>query len=585
MSGEGLRGDAISLITRALLSRGLKLVKGADLVFSWSISLRDIEFNLEISCIDPNFLELPIVQLQGWPKELPSVLPHVIGSNGYLCYLDKTGIYFDPFEPVANANHIVDAVEQTLLLLVDGDKRKREYGAEFSTYWDGRYTGYLAASEGMSKAATFNVARLSGDTTQETLFYNAEDTLDRWSKNRSIVSQAFSSPAIVISLREPPHIPTGRDWPIATFREFQLWLQECHPSAEAHLIEKLANTLNQSLTTFIVLVCPVSGPFGVYVSFHSKIKEVSSRLAKKKFKRKSKFGLKHFRQVLRSNLYEKKFERIRVDDVTEDFLVDRNLQRSSIKGKKIALVGCGTVGSHLANLLVKIGAGAGNNGRLMLYDGDWLKPSNLGRHFLGVKYLEENKAIATADLLNSRSIYPVNIESQGELRPSQIARVFSHDLVVDATGDEQFSTVLAYEARRARKLGRKVAILHIWVDANGLAVRALLDDGTGGCYRCLRVYEAGGDFQLKERFELFKHSSEIPDYATINFRCGESYIPFSEGVSVIAAGVAQQLTSEYFSQDPSPRFRHIGLDSSVRSVKSQNVSQYSQCPCCSGSEC
>lgn len=582
MNGVELKEGAIASITRVFISRGLRLIPGAELAFSWKVTIEGVVFKLRVCEIDPSFRMLPLVRLQEIPDELPFVLPHVIGKDRFLCYLDTTGKYFDPFEPEISGRMILDAIEQTLLILLDEPTSSRDFGIEFGTYWEPKCAGYLMTTETLAEASLLRTCGVDERERLEAVIYSGKAALDQWCKNRSLQECIASFPALVIQLKESTRIPHDRDWPPTLWSDFLSWLYKYHPGAELNLLERLIGTINRSLTMFIVLIHPASGPFGIAVSFKPTVKKVTSRFRKGKPKGKNNLGLGQLRQVLKSPMHVHSFERWGIENVTDLFLTNRNLVTPSLENKKIAVMGCGTVGAHVANLLTKVGAGAGKEGELALFDGDTLRPSNIGRHFLGVEYLGENKAAGVADKLKKLCLHPRTVPAHGYLEPDKFATVFDYSLIIDATGDEQISTLLSFAAQRARQTGRSVAILHVWIDANGLATRALLDDGTGGCYRCLKIYEtSGGQHQLMERFGLFRNDDQVPEVARIHYQCGESYVPFSEGVSVIAAGMGQQMATEYLSGETGPRFRHISLHSEVKHTKSQNLSRYSNCPCCS----
>jgi hypothetical protein len=83
--------------------------------------------------------------------------------------------------------------------------------------------------------------------------------------------------------------------------------------------------------------------------------------------------------------------------VDERYLYSRNLGGlKTLAGKRIALIGCGTIGGFLAKQLAQSGAGS-CGGRLLLLDNDVLQPGNLGRHLLGVRDLAHNKAEGCRD--------------------------------------------------------------------------------------------------------------------------------------------------------------------------------------------
>lgn len=581
MNDIELREGATASITRAFISRGLKLIDGAELAFDWDVTIEGIEFKLRVWAIDPSFRYLPLVKLREIPEKLPCFLPHVIGKDQILCYLDTTGTYFDPFEPAISAHLIVDAIEQTLLILVDEESSNRDFGVEFGAYWAPKYPGYLTTTQLQSEASILRTSGAGNRERVEAVIHDGGKCFEQWSANRNLREYLGRYPALVIPLKDTSCIPQDRQWPPASWRDFLNWLFTYHPGTELHLLEKLIETVGQSLRIFIVLIDPVSGPFGVVVTFSATVKRSTSRFRKGRAKGKNALSVRQLRTVLKSPMHVESFERWGIEDLTEPFLINRNLGLPSLEGRKLAILGCGTVGAHIANLLSKVGAGSGRDAELSLYDGDYLRPANLGRHLLGVEYLGEKKAEGVADKIQKESVHPRTISANGYLEPEQFQSVFDNGLVIDATGDEQFSTQLSFIAKRVRQLGATVNILHVWVDANGLAVRALLDDGSGGCYRCLKTYEtSSGHKTLVERFPLFTDRNELPKSARIHYQCGESYVPFSEGVSVVAAGLGQQMAMEFFSGEIGPRFRHISLHTGVRQTKSQNISRYSGCPCC-----
>ena len=167
------------------------------------------------------------------------------------------------------------------------------------------------------------------------------------------------------------------------------------------------------------------------------------------------------------------------------FVVERNLGgAASLIGKKIALIGCGTIGSNLAKLLVQ--CGAGGDAELALYDTDTLRPGNLGRHLLGYEDLGRPKSLAVAEAL--RKFHPdvrVKPIQQDALRNWE--ELHASDLIIDATGDFNVATALNDLWQRSESTGTELAVLHSWVFGNGIAVQAFLNlKDQHGCFRCLK---------------------------------------------------------------------------------------------------
>lgn len=149
-----------------------------------------------------------------------------------------------------------------------------------------------------------------------------------------------------------------------------------------------------------------------------------------------------------------------------------------------------------------------------------------------------------------------------------------YDLIIDATGNEAFSTSLSHYYHRSKY---EKAIIYGWVIAAGKAVRAILDDKTGACYRCLRISNSEG--KLQERFKIF--SSESEPQEPIRRNCGNAYFPYASGASATAAALIQQLAIDYISGNPSPKFRHRSLTSDIQKTKNCNPPKLKNCPCCS----
>ena len=111
-----------------------------------------------------------------------------------------------------------------------------------------------------------------------------------------------------------------------------------------------------------------------------------------------------------------------------------------LAGKRVALFGLGSVGSHAATILASSGCGFHR-----LIDGDILLPVNLVRHAAPGVFEGQFKVAAMKLLLESRCPW-IDCEALIE-SPWSIGRLREHiadaDLVVDATGDGAFATHLA----------------------------------------------------------------------------------------------------------------------------------------------
>jgi molybdopterin/thiamine biosynthesis adenylyltransferase len=114
---------------------------------------------------------------------------------------------------------------------------------------------------------------------------------------------------------------------------------------------------------------------------------------------------------------------------------------------KVALLGCGALGSHVAESLVR-----GGVRNIALYDTDVLQHGNLSRHTLTASDLYLGKATSLARFLSSIALLgdirgyeksiPLDLESGGEA----VEGLLDADLIIDCTADDAASEWLSYYA-------------------------------------------------------------------------------------------------------------------------------------------
>ena len=107
---------------------------------------------------------------------------------------------------------------------------------------------------------------------------------------------------------------------------------------------------------------------------------------------------------------------------------------AEVSSRKILILGAGSLGSAVAELLVR-----GGSADLTICDGDVLQQGNLARHSLRIQDVGRNKAHALADRLQWTSAH-VRVGAVPsyfpDLTPEQIDQVSGCDLVVDCTAEE-----------------------------------------------------------------------------------------------------------------------------------------------------
>jgi molybdopterin/thiamine biosynthesis adenylyltransferase len=258
------------------------------------------------------------------------------------------------------------------------------------------------------------------------------------------------------------------------------------------------------------------------------------------------------------------------------YVFGRNMGgRVNLSGKRILLVGCGTIGGFLAHQLVQSGAGA-DGGRLVLVDCDKMKTANLGRHLLGVPYLSRNKADACRDFL-LQQLPLVRVEAH-DSNVLEFSTDFSRfDLIIDATGEEAVSIALNDRAVRARP--RTPPVLFVWLLGNGAAAQSILTgEPEFACFKCLKPVLSG-----PHRYRTLRDDAAIK--VEKNFSCADAlYIPFPVSRSVSAAALACDQALDWANGSTVHRFRSHTLDSKLaHNVKDANPLKFKECPACGGS--
>jgi molybdopterin/thiamine biosynthesis adenylyltransferase len=245
-----------------------------------------------------------------------------------------------------------------------------------------------------------------------------------------------------------------------------------------------------------------------------------------------------------------------------------------LEHKKIAVIGCGTIGSHLSKFIAQTGAGTGT-GTLTLIDNQSLSAANIGRHLLGIEYMGQNKAIALSHEIK-RHLPDVNVRAISDDAWRSVRQLDLYDLVIDATGEESLSiSINEYFIDRRFNDSPTPAVLHIWLSGRGDAAQMLLVHSKEfACYKCLSP-----DFGGTERY-----SPLLSDYNPkgIPAACGDSaYMPYGVGSPAIAAGLANVAVVDWATSNGRPHLRTIPINSrTTKNIGDGNPKRNERCPAC-----
>lgn len=202
--------------------------------------------------------------------------------------------------------------------------------------------------------------------------------------------------------------------------------------------------------------------------------------------------------------------------------------KAPLQGKTIVQVGCGTIGGYLARMLVQ--SGAGLDAKLALIDPDKIDLYNVRRHQLGLGSLNRFKAEAIAEgvVADFPGVGVMPVVDKAEHHLSLLAAA---DLVIDATGEQEFSDWLNLWALERRRAGLPCPdLLFSWIAGAGAATQSfMVIDDDHACYRCLQP-----DPLERARFDPLKEAPPEPVIA-----CGEQpMIRYGPAASTAAASLA-----------------------------------------------
>lgn len=469
--------------------------------------------------LDPTFFDLPRIRLLEIPPELPNAVPH-LGAEGGLCYLAKGTVVLDIYDPVGQSLACLQRAAAVLGQILKG-KMIEDLAEEFFAYWNGWLCFVDMQGKDLGRQNCI-VARANGNP-----LWFITDNEDRTTRKLHSLGYQVTDKTVLtyrVKTTAQPR-PLTSHWPPETVGDILAWQSTLDPRCRRKINERIKDGQSKKANGVLIIIESPLMTYGFAVLFDHQV----SRKTKLADRKDSSFGLK----VMPVSV-------IRIDD---RYLAQRNIPKSkTLAGKRIALVGCGTIGGYLSDMLVKAGAGS-CGGKLTLVDFDGLLPQNIGRHRLGFPDLLSNKAEAMAKELKRLSpgveIHALPVD----VRQAQLGKL---DLLIDATGEESLGHWLSGRYRAPTPM------LSVWIEGPGTAVRALLrTNASGACYRCL--------WHSQRRGELRSTLDALPNVMA-GHGCEGLYVPFPASVSVQAASLGAEMALDWINGVHSPALRTRLID-------------------------
>lgn len=394
-----------------------------------------------------------------FPHSQPRVLAPALGGEFRWPHVELYGLLC--LRPTSITGAIGDRVRLHLryaleLLNFSEEECVAEFAREFGAYWaqqanpssEGQRVVSLVKPGGTSRQVTFF---LDGKRSR-LVVADTKGEAKAWLRSTGTnVGDHYLQPALLIRLKKP-------------------WLPREFPKTVGDAIRNLpdeavrATLLPNQKSLFLFEAPTPTGPVFAAV------------LASGARSEKIMHGFRNWAQVpvthIKRSMAQQRVERVVVSRADAPWIHGRghSSELADLRVRKVAIVGCGAVGSEVAELLTKAGVG-----ELMLIDNDRLETANVGRHLLGVDYLGWNKAVAVAAELQRRmphlkvaGTYQHKFE---RLTAAEREKLAGMDMIVTAGIDiEGEAAVNAWR----RTLERPPAYISAWVEAYAIVGHAVL---------------------------------------------------------------------------------------------------------------
>jgi len=508
--------------------------------FEGYISIENQPVKLGVS-LDQFFpLSLPIIFLK--PFDALGFIPH-IAKNGWVCYVQNEGLLCDRNNPVGI---IRDALLRTKQLLSDGlnQKNRKDFLDEFEFYW-----GQLG-----------NVQSL-------------ESFIPLGNKPQRIIATKFNDKYIAIN---DCYIDIHNYEQCTSYNAIYLPLNSNSfvfpPSFNQFwTLEEIRNVILSNIST--------------------ESKQFLKDIARKKVKNEEivilsqitpsgnmvVFGILFTGVELAHPLMEGAKVRdsipLLLSRRDKNYLLPRGGSQIELNNKRVALIGCGSVGGFISQDIIR--AGVQN---LTLIDKDILEPANTFRHVMGYNDSYHKKVLALKEELEIKRPY-ISITAQDQSIEELIAHKQFHfndfDLIVVALG---VPTIELYLNQLCHITKNSPPIIFTWLEPYGIGGHALLTNN-GGCNGCLEcLYLSDTPEQNDTLFNKASFAEKGQTFAKTLTSCGSLFTPYSALDSAQTAILATRLAISVLNSEErdNPILSWKGDDKNFLQAHFKLSSRYSQ---------
>ena len=470
-----------------------------------------IHLRLEFSKLFP--CEIPLVYILNF-NELP-MLPHV-ERNGKICLFQESTYVIDFHQPVEIVKAVIKKAIETLELGFSKQKGK-EFAAEFLAYWRNfKHSIFsIVSANDIPRPLFVSKVRLNKSNYKTiTIYANDEKHFKQFLQNFNVKKYSTNEYAFylpTINVITPPRFDENIT--------VELFIKNIEKSVTPETFDKFISFLKSSEPPLsIMLSMPDKNDRILCAAF---ILEPNDKEKKFNKNSKQKNNLKKKIPFVKNLTARKKFifiknqpiKRTSVQRFDSNYLLERSGASNLLIDKKILIIGGGSVGGFLSDLLRGSGVGTIN-----IVDKDILKNENLHRHNLGIKYIGRNKAEALKEHLDDKYVTGKVIAHASDAFTGIESKFRDIDLMIDVSGDENLNR------KNNFSFFNNTPLIFGWIEPLGLGYHIVSSNvgDKNGCLECLYTSDDGAFSPNKAMF-----SKPNQNIRRIYAGCCGSFSPYS----------------------------------------------------------
>lgn len=462
-----------------------------DLNFNYETIILQLRYeSLNQYYIPDIFVSSPIINV--------CQLPH-IEKSGKLC------IWPDNY--IVNSNnqsYIIDLLHDAFLMLkkgINGDL-KEDFIDEFQNYWI-YHCNKSDRIISLCDLTVKNTRKVYGYRTRNLgiVYANTDSELVNWLDNQKVLAPCSDDSNSKDKRIRQSQLSKIVSIPLIFFKE--AWYPEQYPKTardlfnlinEHHenpgityelILRSIANILNATPTILIAFPTP-SGMNIIGMRISKRVSDFATdrfddrAIARGRFRRTALLdGHRNYidSRILKNKIGETKTQNLIVERSDNAWITGRehNTTYKQISEHKIAIVGCGSVGSSISRLLLQSGIR-----NMMLWDDDIMKSENSSRHLLGFDSVNNNKAFALASKLRlefpNSCIEAFNEEWSETSKSSQ--KIADADIILSCTANWNTEQQLL-KKQSENALG---VIVFAFVEAHAVAGHVIVNQVDSGAF-------------------------------------------------------------------------------------------------------